>query len=65
MCVLAYQQSEWAFVYAGRVAISAVNEFGQNQYEILEVGDIWFFPKGVAHGVQGLDDENEVRIAER
>ncbi|SMR53199.1 unnamed protein product [Zymoseptoria tritici ST99CH_1E4] len=58
-----HRVSEWAFVYAGRVAISAVNEFGQNQYEILEVGDIWFFPKGVAHGVQGLDDENEFLLA--
>lgn len=25
----------------------------------LEVGDIWYFPKGVAHTVQGLEDENE------
>lgn len=38
-----------------------MNENGENQYDILEPGDIWFFPKGVAHGVQGLDDENEVR----
>ncbi|KXT06405.1 hypothetical protein AC578_6065 [Pseudocercospora eumusae] len=54
-----HKVSEWAFVYAGRVAISAVNEKGENQYDILGPGDIWFFPKGVAHGVQGLDEDNE------
>lgn len=37
-----------------------MNEHGENQYDILGPGDIWFFPKGVAHGVQGLDAENEV-----
>lgn len=62
---LTSRQSEWAFVYAGRVAISAVNENGENQYEILGPGDIWFFPKGVAHGVQGLDDDNEVSLARK
>ncbi|PIA95937.1 Oxalate decarboxylase OxdD [Cercospora beticola] len=57
-----HKVSEWAFVYAGRVAISAVNEHGENQYDILGPGDIWFFPKGVTHGVQGLDAENELLL---
>lgn len=30
---------------------------------MLETGDIWYFPKGVAHNVQGLDDENEYLLA--
>lgn len=29
------------------------------QSDKLEYGDIWYFPKGVAHTVQGLEDENE------
>jgi oxalate decarboxylase family bicupin protein len=51
--------AEWGYVYSGRVAVSAVDENGQNQWSELEVGDVWYFPKGVAHGVQGLDEENE------
>ncbi|KAL3425897.1 oxalate decarboxylase [Phlyctema vagabunda] len=51
--------AEWGYVYAGRVLVSAVDENGGYQVETLEVGDIWYFPKGSAHTVQGLEDENE------
>ncbi|KAJ5828290.1 putative oxalate decarboxylase [Penicillium chrysogenum] len=30
---------------------------------VLETGDIWYYPKGVAHNAQGLDDENEYLLA--
>jgi oxalate decarboxylase len=54
-----HRVAEWGFVYAGSVLISAVDEFGKYQVETLNFGDIWYFPKGVAHTVQGLGDENE------
>lgn len=50
---LMQQQAEWGYVYAGRVLVSAVDENGKNQVDILEVGDIWYFPKGEAHVLQG------------
>lgn len=56
-------QAEWGFVYAGSILISAVNEKGQFQVEKLGYGDIWYFPKGSAHTVQGLEDENEFLLA--
>lgn len=43
----------------GSVTVSAVDEKGNFQAEQLNFGDIWYFPKGVAHAVQGMDDENE------
>lgn len=43
----------------GSVMISAVDEKGNWQAEKLGFGDIWYFPKGVAHAVQGLEDDNE------
>jgi oxalate decarboxylase len=52
-------KAEWGFVYAGRIIVSAVDENGQYQVDTLDVGDIWYFPKGAAHTVQGLEDENE------
>jgi len=52
-------QAEWGYVYAGEVLVSAVDEDGNYQVDKLEVGDIWYFPKGSAHTVQGLADENE------
>lgn len=52
-------QAEWGYVYAGEVLVSAVDEDGRSQVDRLGVGDIWYFPKGSAHTVQGLADENE------
>lgn len=46
-------------MYAGSVLVSAVDEHGNYSVNRLEVGDIWYFPKGVAHTIQGLQDENE------
>lgn len=46
-------QAEWGYVYAGSVLVSAVDEHGNYQVDRLEVGDIWYFPKGSAHTVQG------------
>ncbi|KAF1809245.1 putative oxalate decarboxylase oxdC [Eremomyces bilateralis CBS 781.70] len=54
-----HRVAEWGYVYAGEVLVSAVDEFGRYQVERLGVGDIWYFPKGEAHTIQGLHDENE------
>jgi oxalate decarboxylase len=54
-----FRQAEWGFVYAGSVLVSAVDEHGVWQVTKLTYGDIWYFPKGVGHTVQGLEDENE------
>ncbi|PGH01482.1 hypothetical protein AJ79_07920 [Helicocarpus griseus UAMH5409] len=54
-----HRVAEWGFVYSGSVLVSAVNEDGKYEVDKLGVGDIWYFPKGAAHAVQGLDDENE------
>jgi oxalate decarboxylase len=29
------------------------------QFEELGYGDVWYFPRGVPHTIQGLDDQNE------
>ncbi|PKS13130.1 hypothetical protein jhhlp_000472 [Lomentospora prolificans] len=54
-----HKNAEWGFVYSGSVLISILDEHGTNQVETLNYGDIWYFPKGIAHTIQGLEDENE------
>ncbi|KAK3330695.1 oxalate decarboxylase oxdD [Apodospora peruviana] len=54
-----HRVAEWGIVYSGSILVSAVDESGRYQVEKLNYGDIWYFPKGAAHTVQGLDDENE------
>ncbi|MCJ1347832.1 hypothetical protein MMC31_006062 [Peltigera leucophlebia] len=58
-----HRVAEWGYVYAGSILVSAVDETGKNQVDVLEVGDIWYFPKGAAHTIQGLSDENEYLLA--
>ncbi|KAJ6183911.1 Bicupin oxalate decarboxylase/oxidase [Penicillium mononematosum] len=58
-----HRTAEWGFVYNGSLLLSGVDENGGFTTEVLETGDIWYFPKGVAHNVQGLDDENEYLLA--
>ncbi|KAF2666277.1 oxalate decarboxylase [Microthyrium microscopicum] len=54
-----HRVAEWGFVYNGSVEISSVDENGKYEVATLNYGDIWYFPKGVAHTIQGLADENE------
>ncbi|KAK3996369.1 oxalate decarboxylase oxdD [Cladorrhinum sp. PSN332] len=54
-----HRVAEWGFVYSGSILISAVDESGKHEVAKLNYGDIWYFPKGAAHTVQGLEDENE------
>jgi oxalate decarboxylase family bicupin protein len=43
--------------------VSAVDADGRYQVSTLQPGDVWYFPKGIAHVIQGLDDENEYLLA--
>lgn len=43
--------------------ISAVDENGHQQVTELGFGDVYYFPKGQAHTLQGVDDENELLLA--
>lgn len=54
-----HSTAEWGFVYNGSVLVSAVDADGKYQAETLGFGDIWYFPRGVAHTVQGMGDQNE------
>ncbi|EGX88678.1 oxalate decarboxylase oxdC, putative [Cordyceps militaris CM01] len=54
-----HKVAEWGIVYNGRITVSAVDENGVFQVTEIGYGDVWYFPPGVAHTVQGLDDENE------
>ncbi|EWC47712.1 hypothetical protein DRE_02912 [Drechslerella stenobrocha 248] len=54
-----HKVAEWGIVFNGSILVSAVDEHGQNTAEVLNQWDIWYFPKGVGHTVQGLADQNE------
>lgn len=49
-------------MFGGSILASTVDEHGRRQVGELGFGDIWYFPKGTAHTIQGLDDENELLL---
>jgi oxalate decarboxylase len=49
-----HQQSEWAIVTDGLCRITIVDEHGHPQVADVKAGDLWFFPPGLPHSLQGL-----------
>jgi oxalate decarboxylase len=49
--------AEWAFMIAGHARITAVDNDGHNFISDVNPGDLWYFPKGIPHSIQGLSDD--------
>jgi oxalate decarboxylase len=49
-----HRPSEWGYVTAGRARVTAVDQQGRAFQDDLGEGDLWFFPGGVPHSIQGL-----------
>ncbi|MDR6722566.1 oxalate decarboxylase family bicupin protein [Paenibacillus amylolyticus] len=48
-----HQQSEWAYMILGTARITSVDQNGRNFIADVGPGDLWFFPKGIPHSIQG------------
>lgn len=46
--------AEWAFMIAGSARITAVDQNGRGFVEDVNKGDLWLFPGGIPHSIQGL-----------
>jgi len=51
-----HKEAEWAFMLAGRARITAIDPQGRNFIDDVEVGDLWNFPAGIPHSIQGLEE---------
>ncbi|KAF2095741.1 Bicupin, oxalate decarboxylase/oxidase [Rhizodiscina lignyota] len=51
--------SEWALMLNGSARIQAINENGEAFLDDVSKGDVWFFPPGVPHSIQGLGGGTE------
>jgi oxalate decarboxylase len=49
-----HKQAEWAYMLVGSARITAVDQNGQNFADDIAVGDLWYFPPGIPHSIQGL-----------
>ncbi|WP_407176130.1 oxalate decarboxylase family bicupin [Bradyrhizobium sp. STM 3562] len=52
-----HKQAEWAFMLAGNARITAVDNDGHNFIADVREGDLWYFPSGIPHSIQGLAND--------
>ncbi|WP_028549072.1 oxalate decarboxylase family bicupin [Paenibacillus sp. UNC451MF] len=50
-----HQQAEWSLMLLGRARITAVDQDGRNFIADVGQGDLWYFPPGIPHSIQGLE----------
>jgi oxalate decarboxylase len=50
-----HKQSEWAYMILGNARITSVDQNGRNFIADVSAGDLWFFPAGIPHSIQGLE----------
>ncbi|SEB62000.1 oxalate decarboxylase [Terriglobus roseus] len=49
--------SEWAFMISGSARITAVDAEARSHVSDVNAGDLWLFPGGVPHSIQGIGDD--------
>ena len=52
-----HKQAEWAYMLYGTARITAVDAEGRNFVDDVGVGDLWYFPSGIPHSIQGLNPD--------
>ena len=49
--------AEWAYVIAGHCRITIIDPQGHSQIVDFGPGDVWYFPRGHGHSIQGIGPE--------
>ncbi|MGY2052031.1 oxalate decarboxylase family bicupin [Methylobacterium sp. JK268] len=49
-----HKEAEWAYMLKGRARITAVDQAGRTFADDVGEGDLWYFPSGIPHSIQGL-----------
>ena len=52
-----HKEAEWSYIIKGRARITAVDQDGHTFIADVGEGDLWYFPSGIPHSIQGLDSD--------
>ena len=52
-----HQQAEWAVMTYGNCRVTILDESGRPEVADVKEGDLWYFPAGFPHSLQGLDTD--------
>ena len=56
---LHWHKAEWGYVINGGVRLTAVDQNGRNFIDNVSEGNLWYFPSGIPHSIQGLEQGSE------
>ncbi len=51
-----HKEAEWGYVTEGRVRVTVVDVDRSVFVDDLQAGDVWLFPAGIPHSIQGLEE---------
>lgn len=49
-----HKEAEWAYMISGTARVTAIDVHGRQFVNDVGVGDLWYFPGGTPHSIQGL-----------
>jgi oxalate decarboxylase len=52
-----HKAAEWAYMLKGSARITAIDPQGRSFVDDVGVGDLWYFPSGYPHSIQGLNPD--------
>jgi oxalate decarboxylase len=52
-----HKAAEWAYMLYGKARITAIDSQGRNFVDDVSAGDLWYFPSGIPHSIQGLEPD--------
>lgn len=52
-----HKAAEWSYMLKGKARITAVDQLGRTFEDDLSEGDLWYFPPGIPHSIQGMGDD--------
>ena len=52
-----HQQAEWAIMTYGSCRVTVLDQNGRPEVADVKEGDLWYFPAGLPHSLQGLDPD--------
>lgn len=52
-----HKEAEWSYMLKGNARITAIDPEGRNFVDDVAEGDLWYFPAGIPHSIQGLDPD--------
>ena len=50
-----HKENEWSLMLDGNARVTCIDEEGRNFISDVKKGDLWYFPSGLPHSIQALD----------